>query len=111
MRIEPPPSLAWAIGNMPPATAAAAPPEDPPGERLVSQGVREGPKRSFSATVMVPNSGVLVRPQRTKPAASSDSTTSSLSSPTPAGAPLEPKVSGQPATGGRSLIGIGTPRN
>ena len=40
MRIEPPPSLAWAIGNMPPATAAAAPPLEPPGERLVSQGLR-----------------------------------------------------------------------
>ena len=40
MRIEPPPSLAWAIGNMPPATAAEAPPEEPPGERLVSQGLR-----------------------------------------------------------------------
>mgnify|MGYP000272846267 CR=1 FL=1 len=31
MRIEPPPSLAWAAGRMPAATAAAAPPDDPPG--------------------------------------------------------------------------------
>ncbi len=31
MRIEPPPSLAWAIGNIPAATAAAAPPLEPPG--------------------------------------------------------------------------------
>src|SRR3954454_13495974 len=98
MRIEPPPSLAWAIGNMPAATAAAAPPEDPPGERAGSQGLREGPKRLFSATVIVPNSGVLVRPQRTKPAASSDSTISSLSALRPAAAPWEPLVSGQPAT-------------
>jgi len=30
MRIEPKPSLAWARGTMPLATAAAAPPLDPP---------------------------------------------------------------------------------
>ena len=40
MRIDPPPSLACAIGNMPPATAAAAPPLEPPGERFVSHGLR-----------------------------------------------------------------------
>ena len=55
---------------MPPATAAEAPPEEPPEERAVSQGLRVLPKRVFSATVIGPNSGVLVRPQRTKPAAS-----------------------------------------
>ena len=33
MRIEPPPSLAAATGRIPAATAAAAPPEDPPGVR------------------------------------------------------------------------------
>ena len=43
MRIEPPPSLAWAIGNMPAATAAAAPPLEPPGERSRSQGLRVTP--------------------------------------------------------------------
>ena len=39
MRIEPPPSLAWAIGNMPPATAAAAPPLEPPGRAARVPGV------------------------------------------------------------------------
>src|SRR5690606_29838237 len=33
MRIDPPPSDAWPIGAMPEATAAAAPPELPPGVR------------------------------------------------------------------------------
>jgi len=33
IRIEPPPSLAWAIGTNPAATAAALPPLEPPGER------------------------------------------------------------------------------
>src|SRR5690606_22497067 len=38
MRIEPPPSLPWAIGTIPAATAAPAPPEDPPAERSGSHG-------------------------------------------------------------------------
>ena len=36
MRIDPPPSLAWAAGTIPPATAADAPPEEPPGVRVRS---------------------------------------------------------------------------
>ena len=32
IRIEPPPSEAWATGTMPAATAAAAPPLEPPVE-------------------------------------------------------------------------------
>ena len=43
MRMEPPPSPAWPIATMPEATAAAEPPLDPPVERVVSQGLREGP--------------------------------------------------------------------
>ena len=43
MRIEPPPSLACAIGTIPEATAAADPPLDPPGDRAVSQGFRVAP--------------------------------------------------------------------
>ena len=68
MRIDPPPSLACAIGNMPPATAAAAPPLEPPGVRSVSHGLRLMPKRLFSAAVITPKAGVLVRAQSTKPA-------------------------------------------
>ena len=44
IRIEPPPSLPWATGTRPAATAAAAPPEEPPGVRSRSQGLRVGPK-------------------------------------------------------------------
>jgi hypothetical protein len=43
MRMEPPPSEAWAMGTIPAATAAAAPPLEPPGVRLVSHGLRVGP--------------------------------------------------------------------
>ena len=38
MRIEPPPSLPCASGAMPVATAAAAPPEDPPAVSENSKG-------------------------------------------------------------------------
>ena len=41
--IEPPPSLACAIGTIPAATAAAEPPLEPPVERVVSHGLRAGP--------------------------------------------------------------------
>ena len=66
--IEPPPSLPWAIGTMPAAVAAAAPPDDPPGVRSVSQGLRVGPNRRGSLTGRIPNSGMLVLPTSTKPA-------------------------------------------
>ena len=42
MRMEPPPSLPWAAGARPAATAAAAPPLDPPADRDRSHGVRAG---------------------------------------------------------------------
>ena len=43
-RIEPPVSEPSASGTNPAATAAADPPEEPPGTRLGSQGLRVGPK-------------------------------------------------------------------
>ena len=43
IRMDPPPSLAPAIGTIPAATAAAAPPLEPPGEYAGFQGFREGP--------------------------------------------------------------------
>ncbi len=57
MRIEPPPSLPWATGTMPEATAAAEPPEDPPLECSVSQGLRVGPKASGSVVIDGPELG------------------------------------------------------
>jgi hypothetical protein len=43
MRVEPPASLAWAIASMPAATAAALPPDEPPGMSAGSHGLRVGP--------------------------------------------------------------------
>src|SRR5258706_8541043 len=42
MRIEPPPSLACAIGTMPVAVAHAEPPLEPPEPRVRSYGLRVG---------------------------------------------------------------------
>lgn len=75
MRMEPPPSLAPAIGTTPAATAAADPPEEPPGVRVRSQGLRVGPFTSGSVMPFAPNSGVLVLPKITSPASSQRSTT------------------------------------
>jgi len=43
MRIEPPPSVAVAIGAIPAAIAAPEPPDEPPGDASRFQGFRVGP--------------------------------------------------------------------
>ena len=68
MRMEPPPSLPWATGTIPDATAAAEPPDEPPLVWSVLQGLRVGPNASGSVVIAVPSSGVFVRPSTTKPA-------------------------------------------
>ncbi len=74
MRIEPPPSLAWAIGTSPAATAAADPPLEPPGVRVRSHGLCVGPQASGSVVGSEPSSGLFVRPAVTRPAALNRST-------------------------------------
>src|SRR5947209_717750 len=68
MRIEPPPSEPCARGRTPAATAAAAPPDEPPGVRAVSHGFRQSPFSSDSVTAVTPNSGVFDFPRMVKPA-------------------------------------------
>ena len=68
IRMDPPPSLAPAQGTIPAATAAADPPEEPPGVRSVSHGLRADPHARGSVTPFAPNSGVLVFPKMTRPA-------------------------------------------
>ncbi len=69
MRMLPPPSLAWANGTMPAATAAAEPPLLPPGEWSVLHGLWVAPQAVGSVVGRLPNSGLLVRPAMTSPAA------------------------------------------
>src|SRR4029079_14808298 len=68
MRIEPAPSVPTASGPMPDATAAAAPPDDPPGVSLGFQGLRVMPVSVLSVVPLMPNSGLFVLPISTAPA-------------------------------------------
>src|SRR5256885_14741428 len=67
--IEPPPSLPRAIGTIPAATAAAAPPLEPPGGRASAHGLRVGPVRRGSGVGRMPISGNEGLPTITNPAA------------------------------------------
>src|SRR6185436_15599772 len=69
MRMEPPPSVPIAIGARPAATAAEAPPLDPPGVRSRRQGFRVSPKTRLWVAPSHPNAGVLVFPIMMPPAA------------------------------------------
>ena len=55
--MEPPPSLAWAMGTTPAATNAADPPDDPPTLRDRSHGLRVAPVNNDSVVDVSPNSG------------------------------------------------------
>ena len=108
MRIEPPPSEPCAMAVMPAATAAAAPPLEPPGVRSGSQGLRAGPNTRFSVVALCPCSGVLVLPTMIPPAARTRSVHRAFDGAVPSST-SEPWESRTPATASRSLIGTGTP--
>src|SRR5213082_2228252 len=74
-RIEPPVSVPIAQGARPAATAAALPPEEPPGTRVVSHGFSTGPNPEFSFEEPIANSSWLVLPRSGAPAAISLDTT------------------------------------
>ena len=57
------------------ATAAAEPPDEPPGTRSVSQGFLTGPYAEFSFDDPIANSSQFVLPMSTAPAARSRSMT------------------------------------
>ena len=74
-RIEPPVSVPVAAGTRRAATAAAEPPDEPPGTRARSQGLRTGPKAEFSLAEPIANSSQLSLPSVTVPAAARRCTT------------------------------------
>ena len=108
IRIEPIPSLPSAIGTVPAATAAAEPPEDPPGERSCFQGLRVIPKVE-SVAPNTHSSGTRVMPTTIAPAARSRATVWwSLGWADGSDAWVPTRI-GSPATGTLSLIATGTP--
>src|SRR3989344_5187087 len=62
-RIEPPVSEPRANTQRSAATAAADPPDEPPGTLDVSQGFLVGPKAEFSVDVPIANSSMFVLPR------------------------------------------------
>src|SRR5437870_13868321 len=68
-RTEPPVSVPSAHTASPAATAAADPPEDPPGTVSRFHGLWTGPKPEFSFEDPMANSSQFVLPTRTDPAA------------------------------------------
>ena len=64
MRTLPAPSVPTEIGAMPAATAAALPPEEPPGVLAGFQGLRVMPVSGELVSPLQPNSGVQVLPPR-----------------------------------------------
>ncbi len=95
------------------ATAAAAPPLEPPEMRVTSQGLRVGPWSCGSQVSDRPSSQVLVRPKMTSPARFSRFTCSlSAAAGGVSAKNFEPRVIRTPATAEvRSFIRNGTPRN
>lgn len=65
--MEPPPSVATASGPSPAASAAPAPPEDPPAVRLTSHGFTVRPVSGLVVVKDQPNSGVVVLPTQMAP--------------------------------------------
>ena len=82
-RMEPPVSVPVTAGARRAATATAEPPEEPPGTRVVSQGLRTGctlsqPTAGMAEFSLVPpmaNSSQLSLPSVTQPASASLDTT------------------------------------
>jgi hypothetical protein len=109
MRMDPPPSLPEARGRRPPATAAAEPPEEPPGVRCGSQGLCVVPWSLVCVKLTPPNSGAVVWPTGTAPASRSRVTCVLSQSDSRSRKTNEPSVEGQPSTASSSLIAIGTP--
>ena len=68
-------SVPIAHGARPAATAAALPPEEPPGTRRRSHGLSTGPNAEFSFEEPIANSSWLVLPSSGAPACASLATT------------------------------------
>src|SRR3954454_8667779 len=110
IRVEPPPSLPWATGTRPAATAAPDPPLEPPGVRAGSHGLRVVRCRG-SLTGRIPYSGRFVVPTMTKPASLRRRTTLWSSEAMKSRIRSHACVSRQPRIARLFLIAIGTPAN
>ncbi len=109
MRIEPPPSLAWAIGTTPAATNAAEPAEEAPEECSTSQALRTAPSRGCSDEALKPNSESWVLPSGTRPVARYIRAKSPSARLGVASQASVPCMVGMPSTSTLSLMNVGNP--
>ena len=109
MRIEPAPSVPWARAPRPAATAAAAPPLEPPGVRPWRQGLWVGPQTRLPESPFHPSSGVFVLPRRTMPASRRRSVRGASKSGTQSAVSSEPRVVRMPRVAVRSFRDPGMP--
>src|SRR5207237_1145169 len=108
-RMEPPVSVPSAPGTKRAATAAAEPPDEPPGVRSRSQGLRVGPYALFSVDEPIANSSMFTLPTRTAPASRSLRTTVASYGGTYPSRMRDPAVVSTPSWQNRSLRPTGTP--
>lgn len=109
LRSEPPVSLPSAMGCIPQARAAPAPPLLPPALRERSYGLRVAPKTGLTVCEPRPSSGTLVLPRVMAPAFRSRSTTRWSRPGTRSAKIGEPDVVRMPAVSCRSLCATGSP--
>src|SRR5260370_69705 len=109
MRTEPPPSVPMAIGPSPAATAAPAPPEEPPGVRSRFHGLRVMPFRGESVTPLWPYSELVLWAKTMAPASRSRATAGASASPSVLSLSFLPFEAAPPFAPTRSLIWTGTP--
>src|SRR5580704_15306554 len=108
-RIEPPVSVPIAHGARPAATAAALPPEEPPGTRVLSHGLSVGPNAEFSVEEPIANSSWLVFASSVAPASRRRETTVAVYGGRYPSRMRDPAWLGTPAVQNRSLNASGTP--
>ena len=97
MRIDPPASEPSASGTAPAATVAAEPALEPPGSREAFHGLRVMPVSGELPVPFQPNSGMVVLPTITAPAASARSIIGAFSATGSSDAVREPRETGCPA--------------
>src|SRR5919108_3031423 len=108
-RMDPPVSVAVATGTTRAATAAAEPPEEPPGTSFSSQGLRTGPYQLVSLDDPMANSSMLVLPRVTMPASFSRATTVASYGDTKLSSIREPQLVLTPCVQKMSLWASGRP--
>ena len=102
-------SVPWPIAPMPAVTAAAAPPEEPPGVKAGSRGFLVAPCRRLLVNQRAEKVGVLVRPRINAPAARRLATTGLSSAATRPRCATIPFVVAKPCWSVLTFTVTGTP--